>query len=641
MQMKSIGTTLTAAILVCGLGLWIEKAQAQETSDLFKIIATGCPAPSDVPTMASRSGTGFAVTGIDGIFTALHVVIGCATKGAVRQAAPTGQERELAGLEIARASVDLDVALLRKKDSPVSAAVLRHVAVQSDSTSDAKLRVFGFAGDNPTPFTEEMTLRLESGHFTWKDMPATERIPIDSRKSPSVDSDMLFLQGVLRHGTSGAPVLRADQPEVLGVALGGEPALTMQFAAPLSAALKQLDSYDEADQRVRDIIQFDATRIAEPMMALVKLPDDDPKLEAASWSDVVKLSNDPRARFVAAWEHTDRFRFGAHYDEAWATMRDIVRETADERYAQRVKAANIEQEDAYRDALRGVTEMEPLMMWPSAVALDKAKTFAIEFFPNNYARDVADKIKDHFRNLNDNLDNIFGETHEFIETDKADIRQEIYYKLRLSSSDTALYACVEEHVREMIEQNDDRNLDALILIVKMFGDEKIISSAQIQKIDDRDRQRGGDMCPGQLDAERMTAVRYEEFQQKYDSVIKGLGQGVPFEDIKSVLREGSDSVQFGKIYSWLADEEDRRFREAGQDVDRLRAYLYTFGRDSAHARKALRILDERSAWEWANSRDSLQAGFCFFAVQFPDSDKLADAMRQCQPKAVLDWAGLR
>jgi hypothetical protein len=210
----------TAALFLPGPRL----ATADDHRPVFLVEASDC-----VSLPLLRTQTGFLLEGTPGLVTALHGVAGCATVSA-RQ--PDQNSVTHKGLRPRSVDIERDVVILSGPTLPTAGGLQPH---PTSLPGPGAVRVVGHpSGIAGLP---QMELKLLFGSFVPLSMVVTPELyaAMAKRASPSIDIEVLGLDGNLQPGHSGAPILDSSD-RVLGVASGGlgKGSLGIGWAIPLS-----------------------------------------------------------------------------------------------------------------------------------------------------------------------------------------------------------------------------------------------------------------------------------------------------------------------------------------------------------------------------------------------------------------------
>lgn len=208
---------------------------------VYQIAAAKCPGAGK----ARRLQTGFTMTGIKGIVTALHGVVGCAGEITATHKHPDEEVDDtfFSKLEIVFVDVAHDVAVL-------SSAETRELPgfAPGEAGASSGLKIIG----HPHGVTSyvESTARSRGIVLLKTLVPLAWQGALISRSSPSVTELVLSVEGHITVGHSGAPVVN-DAGEVVAVANGGlsNGATEITWAEPVSALT--LTKYDKQDVHVR------------------------------------------------------------------------------------------------------------------------------------------------------------------------------------------------------------------------------------------------------------------------------------------------------------------------------------------------------------------------------------------------------
>jgi Trypsin-like peptidase domain len=243
---------LTSILLIALLEMCIF-LQAQEANIgvyIYHIISHECANGE------SKTGTGFRLKDVEGIATALHVVVGCNDVIAVQ----LGKE-SLKNLTIIKVDFARDIAIISSSELEAMPKEGLDMAVGDVITQDPQLQkgltvtVAGFqfdervwrefypyiAGPNPTTTLDTVTGITQA----FKD-----------RRSPSTEVDVIQLAGNLYPGHSGAPIL--IDGKVVGVGLGGLDDGEYNFGW---AAQWNMDIYEQLSSRGDEELEDNLVRI--------------------------------------------------------------------------------------------------------------------------------------------------------------------------------------------------------------------------------------------------------------------------------------------------------------------------------------------------------------------------------------------
>lgn len=194
------------------------QAQAEhESPDIFRLEISGCSHKPDVV----RYQTGFRVSGIVGLVTALH---GVADDCEIINAVGGGDDGPVFNnLVLTKVDVGGDVALLSSSEIKTATRKVQLLAISAGETlkpSDA-LTVIGY------PYGMYAQLRSDSLRVRDTAMvPLSRLIPpnlisaIRSRNSPSPSTRVVSVEGHFLPGESGAPVFN-DKNRIVGIVNGG------------------------------------------------------------------------------------------------------------------------------------------------------------------------------------------------------------------------------------------------------------------------------------------------------------------------------------------------------------------------------------------------------------------------------------
>jgi hypothetical protein len=233
--MRPIGYLLVAALsLIAAIAATYA---ATPVEHIYQVEAANC-----VSLPEPRVQTGFRLSGMNGIVTALHGVVGCSHRTARR---PDTGEVHL-NLEIALVDFERDIAVLRGPSLHGSGGITPHPTSIPD-----QLTVHVIGHPSAMPGTWRMPLQVESFAF----VPLSQALPpnlyqaVQARRSPAVWVPVLRLNGDLQPGHSGAPVVDAEG-RVLGIGSGGlgDGTLGIGWAIPL----REID-WQPASERAQDL----------------------------------------------------------------------------------------------------------------------------------------------------------------------------------------------------------------------------------------------------------------------------------------------------------------------------------------------------------------------------------------------------
>lgn len=167
-----------------------------------------------------KEGTGFRLKNVEGIITALHVVVGCENDIIAKQ---TGQN-DLENLKIIKVDFERDIAILSSSELEVMPKEGLDMAVGDAITQVPQLKkgltvtVAGFQFDESV-WREFYPYIVGPNPTTTLDTVTGITRAFEYRGSPRTDLPVIQLAGNLYPGHSGAPILLDGK--VVGVGLGG------------------------------------------------------------------------------------------------------------------------------------------------------------------------------------------------------------------------------------------------------------------------------------------------------------------------------------------------------------------------------------------------------------------------------------
>lgn len=202
MQKKTIALALM--LLACAAS-----AIADPLKSSYRVLASGC-----VDENESRAITGFVLHGSRDIHTALHGVLGCENISAVRA---NDDGTVISDLKVAHVDIRRDIAVLS------SSKTIPKGTLKASTSSPDPLRIHEVVG-----FPQGMSgaHRISVSFQSPPLISLRKRVPpsiiriLDSRGSPSLDTQVLDVLGDLQSGHSGAALLDSNG-QVVGIVNGG------------------------------------------------------------------------------------------------------------------------------------------------------------------------------------------------------------------------------------------------------------------------------------------------------------------------------------------------------------------------------------------------------------------------------------
>lgn len=192
------------------VAVWIivSPSYAQHPNDIYRVEAADCPDGRNAVQ------TGFVKNGFDGILTALHGVVGCKI---IRARSAAAKPYPL--LKVSKVDIERDVALLTSNNSnDVFTPNTNMEFFEPDPSS--KAHVWGF----PRGISLYETPLSIPGLYHIRQLddlvPAQQRSAMKSRNSPSLESEVVSVNGNLMPGHSGAPIF-SETGKIIGIANGG------------------------------------------------------------------------------------------------------------------------------------------------------------------------------------------------------------------------------------------------------------------------------------------------------------------------------------------------------------------------------------------------------------------------------------
>ncbi|MCP3683077.1 MAG: trypsin-like peptidase domain-containing protein, partial [bacterium] len=160
--------------------------------------------------------TGFWAKDLKGIITALHGVVGCK----IITAMLSNSDSTFTNLKIQQVDIKRDTALLY---SPEMAYKTLPEGFSSLSTklSYDNVYVIGYPlGITESIISRDLRIRDKAYRQLESLLPPDSKKVLAERQSPSLDVDVISIEGHLLHGHSGAPVLNSKD-QIIGIANGG------------------------------------------------------------------------------------------------------------------------------------------------------------------------------------------------------------------------------------------------------------------------------------------------------------------------------------------------------------------------------------------------------------------------------------
>jgi hypothetical protein len=196
-----------------------------------------------------RSQTGFRIRGIKGVITALHGVAGC---GEIKVQSETGKILSDA-VRVSRVDVKNDVALL--SSSELESAGTEGLAIAPTTvqfTPEQKVVVVGHPFGISSIRTS-LELRTPPTKRLREIVPPGDILrSLDNRASPAIQTTIVFMQGTILPGHSGAPVFDSNL-NVIAVANGGLGGGMSEIVWAIPVSNIQWENINE-NQSVRDRI---------------------------------------------------------------------------------------------------------------------------------------------------------------------------------------------------------------------------------------------------------------------------------------------------------------------------------------------------------------------------------------------------
>jgi hypothetical protein len=205
MRIMSERCAAFAAILLGSILAMPSKSAWAQDGSIYLVKAFSCPF------VTQRMSTGFTVSGIQGIVTALHGVAGC------KEIEAEHDQTLVKSLQVSEVDVRNDIALLTSPEFSPDAPLTPN-PTKSWRAQDS-IQITGHP-EGIESLTTTLSLRKPPTARLSGLLPDKLRPKFESRKSPDPAITVLSMQGTLVAGYSGAPVLDATS-KLIGVADGG------------------------------------------------------------------------------------------------------------------------------------------------------------------------------------------------------------------------------------------------------------------------------------------------------------------------------------------------------------------------------------------------------------------------------------
>ena len=185
--------------------------------------------------------TGFRLEGKKGIITALHAVVGYQDISAV---GGEGGEIYFKNLQLSKADIDHDIALLSSEED--QRIKLNGLPAAGPRPSYERLYLIGYPLSLPRPVTGNINIRIPPITKLFTLLPSSIITRMKERDSPSVEVNVLLLEGTALPGQSGAPILNGEN-KVVGIINGG-----LQVGTGISWAIPLEDIKFQPVAAIRD-----------------------------------------------------------------------------------------------------------------------------------------------------------------------------------------------------------------------------------------------------------------------------------------------------------------------------------------------------------------------------------------------------
>lgn len=204
--------TFTIITLIFGLMLTsISYSQNYDEASIkkaiFKIRASDCQLDSN-----DRALTGFVLQ--EGMLTALHGVVGCNNIRAINDDGTVYRD-----LSIIKADLKNDLALLQSSRLTTDIDSQNQAKLTTSNNLFGNISVIGYPLDLDEAI-DSQGLRIRNKTALTNLIPPLEKEAFKDCISPQLDAEVLSIQGTLRPGESGAPILN-EQGQVIGLGMGG------------------------------------------------------------------------------------------------------------------------------------------------------------------------------------------------------------------------------------------------------------------------------------------------------------------------------------------------------------------------------------------------------------------------------------